>query len=90
MVQAIEETKYYALLYSIYDFRLSQHAPFAYTHCKLSAQKAAALVLVLSTIQGLACPNPCQALYSGQNQDLTGCFLCPQFAVTVSWIIIVT
>ena len=50
-------------------------------HCKLSAQKAAALVLVLSTIQGLACPNLCQVLYSGQNQDLTSCFLCPQFAV---------
>ena len=31
MVQAIEETKYYALSYTIYDFRLSQHTPFAYT-----------------------------------------------------------
>ena len=50
-------------------------------HCKLSAQKAVTLVLVLSTIQGLAYPNLCQALYSGQNQDLTSCFLCPQFAV---------
>ena len=62
-------------------FILQWAKKLVHIHCKLSAQKAVALVLVLSTIQGLACPNPCQALYSGQNQDLTGCFLCPQFAV---------